>query len=355
MARELGLGKSTVTNIVNVLEGRNLVRLVESGQSGPSGGRRPLVLAINARYGYILGLEIQTDFFKAVAVDLQGEVAFSLSQPFVPSKEGLASAFAEVLRIVKPKLRKIGMPLIGVGLGVPGIINPEDGIIVQSNPLGIWEPVDFYHKISGLLDVPVMIENDAKCCCWGELASRKTERHASFAFVLGEFRKGRTSGQDYWGSAIGIGLVLDGKVRHGESFSAGEFQSILWGPGNSGQFSLGDAESRRVREDPVVRSKMIRELCLHVAFLVNTLNLGCVVIGGDIAAYKDEIVEALRAEIRRNWSYSNEVECAIEFAALGDLAVAYGATGMFLERIFSIPESVDGEGPGASAKISLLG
>ena len=355
MARELALGKSTITNIVNALERRNLVRLVESGQSGSSGGRRPLVLAINASYGYILGLEIQTDFFKAVATDLQGEVIFSYSQPFVVSKKGLATTFAEALRIVKPKLRGIGMSLIGVGLGIAGIVDPVDGIVVQSNPLRIRSPVRFYEDISGLLDVPVMIENDADCCCWGELASRKTERHGSFAFVLGEFRKGRTSGQDYWGAAVGMGLVLDGKVRHGEAFSAGEFKSILWEEGNSGQFSLGDVESRRIKEDPVVRSKVIRELCVHVAFLVNALNLSCVVIGGDLTSYKDEIIGVLRSEIQRNWSYANKVECAIEFAALGDLAVAYGAAGMFLERIFSIPDSVDGATSGASARIDILG
>jgi len=341
MSRELGLSKSTVTNIVSSLEKRDLVRLVESGQSGPAGGRRPLVLAINARYGYILGLEIQTEFFKAVGTDLQGEVVFSHSQSMAFAGKGIAEIFAEVLRALKPALRKVGLPLIGVGLGVAGIINQAEGIIVQSNPLGVGSRTEFYKEIAGLLDVPVMIENDANCCCWGELAFRKTERHGSFIFVLGEFRKGRTSGQDYWGTAIGTGLVLDGKVRHGDGFSAGEYKSILWKEGNSNQFSLSDSEVKRVKEDPAVRSRIIRELCAHVAFMVNALNLTCVVVGGEISVYKDEIVETLREEIRRNWSYDDEVDCAIEFAALGEMAVAYGAAGMFLERFFSIPGSVD--------------
>jgi predicted NBD/HSP70 family sugar kinase len=353
MARELGLGKSTITNIVNSLEQRDLVRLVESGQSGPSGGRRPDVLAINARCGCILGLEIQTEFFKAVATDLQGEVVFSHSQPMSFGGKGIAAIFSEVLRNLKPALRKIGLPLIGVGLGVAGIVDDSAGVILQSNPLGILKRTRFYDEIAGLLDVPVMIENDANCCCWGELVFRKTERHGSFAFVLGEFRKGRTSGQDYWGVACGLGLVLDGKVRHGEGFSAGEFKSILWKESNSGQFSLDDVESRRVKEDPAVRSKIIRELCAHVAFLVNTLNLSCIVFGGEMAAYKDEIVDVLRAEVQRNWSYEDEVECAIEFAALGEMAVAYGAAGMFLERFFSIPDSVDSGRDGAQARIKI--
>jgi predicted NBD/HSP70 family sugar kinase len=354
MARELGLGKSTITNIVSSLEKRDLVRLVESGQPGPSGGRPPRVLAINARYGYILGLEIQTEFYKAVATDIQGEVVFSRSQTMSFGGKGIAEIFSEVTRTLRPRLRKIALPLIGVGLGVAGIVDSRSGVIVQSNPLGIIKKTRFYDEIAGLLDVPVMIENDANCCCWGELAFRKVERHGSFVFVLGEFRKGRTSGQDYWGVAVGMGLVLDGKVRHGDGFSAGEFKSILWDPANSGQFSLDDLESRRVKEDPVVRSKVIRELCAHVAFLVNTLNLDCVVIGGEMAAYKDEIVEVLRAEIKRNWSYLDEVGCAIEFAALGEMAVAYGAAGMFLERFFSIPDSVDSADSGDAAYAGII-
>jgi predicted NBD/HSP70 family sugar kinase len=355
MARELCLGKSTITNVVSRLERRNLVRLVESGQSGPSGGRKPRLLAINARYGCILGIEIQTELYKAVATDLQGAIVYSRSAPLSFGHSGIPALFARIVREVEPELREVGLPLIGVGLGLAGVVDCDAGVIRRSNPLGIEGSLEFHRGIEGLLDVPVAIENDANCCCWGELAFRKTERHDNFAFVLGEFRKGRTTGQDYWGVAIGLGLVLGGKVRHGEGFSAGEFKSILWEDGNGGQFSLGDAESRRVKEDPAVRARIVRELCGHVAFLVNALNLDCVVIGGEIAAYKDEIVGVLREEIRRNWSYSNEVDCSIEFAALGEMAVAYGAAGMFLERFFSIPDSVECGDGGGCARIGIPG
>lgn len=343
LARDLGLSKSTLTNIVNALIARDLVHEVEAGQSGQRVGRPPQVLEINARYGCILGLEIQTELCKAVATDFKGEVILSDSRPLDMAGKGVSTAFAEVVRTFLPKLRDTGLPLRGVGLGAAGIIDPWSGTIIQSNPLGVVSPLRFYDEIAGILDVPVAIENDANCCSWGELAFHKTDRHRSFAFVLGEFRKGRTEGSEYWGPAVGMGLVLDGRVRHGEGFSAGEFQSILWEEGNRGQFSLGDADSAKVKDESALRAAVIRELCAHVAFLVNTLNLTCVVFGGEMARYREEISSCLRAEIRRNWSYPNEVECAIEFASLGELAVAYGAAGMFLERFFSIPGAVPGD------------
>lgn len=118
----------------------------------------------------------------------------------------------------------------------------------------------------------------------GELAYRVTrtmvEHYGNFVFVLGELRKGQTVGSEYWGIAVGLRFVLNGKVHYGEGFSAGEFQSILWKDANHGQFSISDEDSRRITSDPGILSKVIDELSAHIAFLVNTLNLTCVVIGG---------------------------------------------------------------------------
>ena len=337
ISRELGMGKSTVTKIVQSLLKRNLVHAVRGGRSGPSGGRTPTHLMINRQYGHILGVEIQTDFYKAVAINLLGEVIFSDSEP-IGFADGIVSTFARVMESLKEKTGGIGLPLIGVGVGVAGIIDPSQGVIEQSNPLNVTRDVRFYDEVKNLLDVPVLIENDANCCCWGELAFRKTERHGNFVFVLGELRKGQTVGTEYWGIAVGLGFVLNGKVHYGEGFSAGEFQSILWKDGNHGQFSISDEDSRRITTDPSILAKAIDELSAHIAFLVNTLNLTSVVIGGQIARYRDQLVASLNDAIQQNWSYTNKVDCAIEFATLGDMAVAYGAAGMFLERFFSIPE-----------------
>jgi len=353
IARELGLGKSTVTNIVAALMKRNLVKRVKAGESGPAGGRRPTHLMVNGRYGYILGIEIQTDHYTAVAADMLGEVIRSDSGSMRFDTD-IVSTFQDVTARLRASTRSISLPLIGIGVGTAGIIDPHKGIIRKSNPLNIREPVDFYRAIASRQEVPVLIENDAKCCCWGELAFKKTERHANFMFVLGEFRAGRTVKSGYWGIAVGFAFVLNGRVHYGDDFSAGEFQSILWKEPNQGQFSLSDAAARRIRKDRAVLLKVLRELCAHIALLVNMLNLTCVVFGGEISAYRAEVTKILREEIRRNWSYDNAVDCAIEFATLGDKAVAYGAAGMFLERFFSIPDFVDSTEHKIASKIGAF-
>ena len=338
LTRELGLVKSTVSRIVSDLLEQGLVREVAEATRKKGVGRKPLHLEINEQYGHILGLEIQTDFFNAVLINLRGDVVQTWSDSISGARRDVASTFLDIMKRLRRPLRKNQVPLVGVGVALAGIVDQENGVIMQSNPLNITEPVHFIRSIKNKVNIPVLVENDANCCCWGELAFRRTSRHKNFLFILGEFRTGETGSNAYWGIAIGLGLVLDGRVYHGSSFSAGEFQSILWKPDNKGQFSITDDEARRIKEDDAITHRAFGELASHVAFLVNTLNLTNVVFGGEISDYKETLQPMVNAEIQKNWSYPSEVRCTIDFSSLGKDAVAYGAAGMFLESIFSIPE-----------------
>jgi len=354
LTRELGLVKSTVSRIVTMLMERGLVREVGTPVSKTGVGRKPVHLEINEQYGHILGLEIQTDFFNAVLINLRGDVVQTWSGEVAASGKDAADIFLEVMKRLRRNLRKSRVPLIGIGVALAGIVDQQNGVIVQSNPLNITEPVGFIDRITEKVNVPVIVDNDANCCCWGELAFRRTSRHRNFLFVLGEFRTGETGNNLYWGIAIGLGLVLDGKVYHGSSFSAGEFQSIMWTPGNEGQLSITDAEARRIKEDQAVMMRAFRELAAHVAFLVNTLNLTNVVFGGEIGEYKDTLAPIVEAEIQKNWSYPTYVDCTVDFSLLGKDAVAYGAAGMFLESLFAIPQVFSNPGSATASKVSVI-
>jgi predicted NBD/HSP70 family sugar kinase len=355
LARELGLVKSTVSRIAGMLLEQGIVRETSEKQARTGVGRKPVLLEINERYGTIIGLEIQPDFYNAVAINLRGEVLHTWSGAIALSGKDLVTAFLEIMESLTPWVDGSGSPLLGVGVAVAGIVDQHRGIIVQSNPLNVTEPVHFIRDVKDRMEVPVILENDANCCCWGELASRKTSRHNNFLFVLGEFRTGETESNLYWGIAIGLGIVLNGSVYHGASYSAGEFQSILWKQGNDGQFSLSNEEARRIKDDESLMTSALEELSSHVAFLVNTLNLTGVVFGGEITEYKEKLVPILESEIRKNWSYPNRVECSIDFSAFDKQAVAYGAAGMFLESVFTIPELFSRSGATARSRVSVIG
>jgi predicted NBD/HSP70 family sugar kinase len=354
LARELSLVKSTVSRITSLLLEQGLV--LESPEKAETTrvGRKPVFLHINERYGSVVGIEIQPDFYHAVAIDLHGHVEKRWSGKLPIIGSGVENEFLEIMNPIYEWLEVSGTSLLGVGVAVAGIVDQSRGTVLQSNPLSAHRPLPFVKNVADRVPAPAIVENDANCGCWGELASRKNDRQSNFVFVLGEFRTGETEQESYWGIAIGLGIVLKGEVYHGSSYSAGEFQSILWRSGNRGQLSIPDEEIRRIKDDPEIMERALREVCSHVAFLVNTLNLTGVVFGGEIARFQEQLVPMLDAEVQRNWAYPNTVEYRVDFSPFEELAIAYGAAGMFLESLFSIPELFPGSQTTARSEVSVL-
>lgn len=354
LARELGLVKSTVSRITSLLLEQGIIREVAEKTVTTGAGRRPVLLRVNEQYGTIVGVEIQPDFYHAVAIDLHGHLVHRWSGTLGRSGKSIDTKFLDIMEQILEWLEAAGSTLIGVGVALAGIIDQNSGTIFQSNPLNVLEPVQFLRAVQDSVPAPVVLENDANCGCWGELVSRRTARQRNFLFVLGEFRAGEAERESYWGIAVGLGIVLKGEVYHGSSFSAGEFQSILWQQGNRGQLSISDGEVRRIKDDPEIMERALHEVCAHVAFLINTLNLTGVVFGGEITDYKHLIVPLLEEEVQKNWSYPNHVSYTVDFSPFNELAVAYGAAGMCLESMFSYHKFLPGTPDSPRSKVSVF-
>jgi predicted NBD/HSP70 family sugar kinase len=160
----------------------------------------------------------------------------------------------------------------------------------------------------------------------------------NFIFVIGECRSlaGSTSIPNYL--AVGMGIVLDGRVFHGDSGRVGEFMSVFRTEGRVNQFSPSDEDARRIETDPDIRREVFRELSLNVAFLAHTLDIGTVCLGGGVQKYEEELVAALRQAGRQGTTVPLERDFEVFFSPYGDNVVAYGAAGLALEGLFRIPK-----------------
>jgi len=103
------------------------------------------------------------------------------------------------------------------------------------------------------------------------------------------------------------------------------------------QFSISDDQAKLFLQDDEVDRLIGREVAFHVAFLITTLNLEKVVIGGPVELIADEMIAEIRQRIIDNWAYPEPIRCDFAVSRLGDKAVAYGAAGMFLEHLFTVP------------------
>lgn len=136
--------------------------------------------------------------------------------------DGPEALIRTIVALVEGVVDDHDLDLDRVGLGVPGTVDPVHGVLRTAPNLGIGdEPVAVAALVgtgladAGLGDVEVRVDNDVN------VAAR------------GEWRHGAAVGHDdvlavWWGTGIGGGLVLDGRVRTGTSGSAGEIGHTLY-------------------------------------------------------------------------------------------------------------------------------
>lgn len=342
IARVLGLDKSTVSSIVNDLINLGLICETREGSAGPQGGRKPVHITLNGGFGCVLGIELRPESYTAVGVDLNGEVVFSKFEKMRIAGSDLKATVLDIVDRVDIDRQRCGLRLLGIGVGLSGVVNPYTGVVRFSIPLKLEDPINLYEEMEGLFQVPFLVENDANACAWGELAFHRHREMRDFIFCLVEFRDIDRSEVIHEKTAVGFGIAIGGAVHYGHEFSAGEFRSIYRGPGHLGQFALSREEAFRIEEDPEVMERFVRELSRHVALFVNTFNLSHVFLGGSMDFEGSSVRDILAAEIEQNWPYPNPVSTQIGYSSLRERAVAFGAAGMVLERMFADIELVKG-------------
>ena len=335
VAKRLGLDKSTVTVEVAQLIEQGVVTELPQGPSGKYGGRKPTPLVINKDYGYIIGIAIQSGHYSAVAVNLAGEILEVKEEDDLITRDNLDLSVQAIYWEFKSRLAAYPGTILGVGLGVGGLINPTDGTVRFSVPLKITEPVNVVESLSKKLNIPFFIENNANCCAWGELAFHKNTELKNMLFALIEFRQALVPHVEYGGVGVGFGIVLNGKVHYGSNNFAGEFRSVLCTENNGIQVSCSKEELRQILQNPAVFEKFVNELARNIAMLVNTLDCDSIFIGGDIEDSGLDVCRMLEKAIQDNWMYPVQRDIKIQYSSMGAEAVAYGAAGMLLNRLFA--------------------
>jgi len=332
----LQLDKSTITKIVGTLIGAKLVQEGSEGEAGPAGGRKPVSLTIKEGFGCFLGLEVQTERYQACLIDPMGGIIASHTELVDFSHKDIRSIILEAVSESKRRFEKIHAPLLGIGVGLAGIIDSDRGIIQGSIPLSVHESMDIVGSLGPLLAIPLKLENDARCCCWGELVRKRFSTPDDFLFLLGEFRKEASGDALPGGIGVGMAFVINDTVYRGKDGSAGEFRSVFRSSPTKSQFSLPDSVVRSAETSSGNFELVARELGKNVGLLVNLLDLRRIVVGGAFER-KEGIRHVILEEVLANSAYPDGNRCEIALSELGDLAVAYGAAAMLLNRLFSEP------------------
>lgn len=353
VARESGLSPSTVTAIVAELFDQGFLLEADTGERrAPAAiGRPGTLLAVNPSAGYVVGIKVAAETVTVTLTDLAAEPLTTDTLPRAAHLEADATAdmLASAVEMVAASAGVDRHRLLGVGIGVPGVVDPDSGRVTKS-PLLEWGSYDIVGLVSDRTGLPVHIDNDVNTLTIAEQLFGAGRSHAHFIVVT-------------VGRGIGMGAVLSGVLYRGVHGGAGELGHVAVAPdgpacwcGRRGCLESIAAEPALVREVLAATGHLIQpgdlgaaaardgrvarilghagaEVGRSVANVVAVLDPDLVVVGGEGVrlggAFLGPMREALEAAQEEG---QREIEVVVE--PWGDEAWARGAATLVLRELF---------------------
>lgn len=280
---------------------------------------------------FSIGVDLGGTNLRIAAVTNDGQLLekITLGVRIIAGRDQVINEMCDAIQLLSAKYNASGR-LLGVGIGVPGIIDMATGTLRKSANLPGWEEYPVRAEIERRLDAHVILENDANVAAMGEQWLGAARGVPNMAVVT-------------LGTGIGGGIVLHGKIWHGMNGMAGEFGHVTLEPegpvcgcGNRGcaeQYASASSITRMARQaiasgeapslaraassDPEFGAKSIYNLAIQgdeharrifrsfgrylgilLAGLVNILNLDMFVIGGGVSSAWDAFAPNMFEELR---------------------------------------------------------
>jgi len=315
---------------------------------------------------YVVGVDLGGTNVRAALVDRQGRILEEARRPSLAesSAEETLTAIHDAVADVLGRHNVHARQVVGIGIGLPGIMDSETGVVFWSPNFPAWKDVAVPPAVGTPLSLPTYILNDARCAALGELQ-------------FGAGRGARHMVMITLGTGIGGAFVVDGRLLLGPNGSIGEVGHMTIDPngprcgcGNFGcweQWCARDAiieralrlvqrgratrMLERVAEPGEITPQLIAEAAgegdalarevmeetafyvgVGVANLINMLNPEIFVIGGGIAQAGEVLFEPLKRTVRARAVALQQRTARILPAELGDNAGVMGAVVLALQR-----------------------
>jgi predicted NBD/HSP70 family sugar kinase len=244
VARDLGLTKSTLSNVVGDLLADNLIVERELENAPSRVGRPGIMIGLNASGAFFLGAEIAVGTLKVTALDLTAKQVGLVTRS-LPNGATPQSTFAQLKRMVAELIGQLPVnpEIKGMCVGLPGFVD-TDGVLLHAPHLG-WGDVHALDELQSLFRWPVIVDNDANLWAFGEWYLNKPLRNRQVALVS-------VSG------GVGCGFISDGRIVRGAHGLAGEIGHIVVNQKSDGLISEPVTWERVVDKDALLDAYRVR-------------------------------------------------------------------------------------------------
>jgi predicted NBD/HSP70 family sugar kinase len=199
LAQETGLAKPTVSELVAELIDEGLLAENGHGPSGEGGGKRPRLVKFVPTARNVIGISLSEERAEGALAFLDGRIV-ARHQVELHGAQG-DDVIARLADVINGLLAQLDAPLLCIGIGVPGVVNSDRGIVSHTARLG-WYNVPLASILSELYSVPVYVANNTELAALGQFVFGPAGEMDSLATVL-------VSG------GVGVGMVVNGTAYHG--------------------------------------------------------------------------------------------------------------------------------------------
>ncbi|MFC5651874.1 ROK family protein [Paenibacillus solisilvae] len=353
ISERTGLNKATVSSLIQDLIDSHLVVDIGPGQS--SGGRKPYLLLFNSRAGYAIGIDLGVNYIRGILTDLEGAVIAEQELPLRTHEvDTVQQQLFSCINKLKTVIPESPYGLVGIGIGVPGLVDEKGSILYAPNLA--WKHIPLQKTIEEHFGVPVTIDNEANAGAQGEQ----------------RFGAGRGIANQIYvsvGIGIGTGIILNKELYKGAAGFSGELGHLSIDVngkqcrcGNQGCWelyasekalleqaeSLGYTELEALIDAAENGDERVRAL-FHsigewlgagIANIVNVFNPDVVIIGNRMSRAEAWIGSAARETVAKRSLGQLHERLRILFAELNDQSAVRGAAYYAISHFFIKIKSV---------------
>jgi predicted NBD/HSP70 family sugar kinase len=322
----IDLSRASVTQIIKQLIKKGYV--YEKGTGESKGGRKPSYLEFNANAKNIIVFDwhLKTLFLTDLNSDIIYSKAVLLNNIMNPAEfsEKIARAVDEMIKVQKLDIKKI----IGLGLVMPGIIDPVDGIAMLLAEQD-WRNVDLKNMIENITGINTILGSDSNMLALGEFMYGVGSEEKDFVLL------------DIEDAGIGSALILNGQGQRGSNNMSGEIGHVSLdtkGPKCScGRNGCIEAFLKEVLKKKT--SSWKKEAAYYIGFaasiIINVLDPRIIVLSGSVIDKGgEELVSIIRDLTLENILKAEKRDVRIEKSSLGQFGRIKGVCGLIYEKNF---------------------
>ncbi|MCG8501176.1 MAG: ROK family protein [Firmicutes bacterium] len=311
LSKVTGLNKATITSQIAVLLNDRIV--IETTFDKSTGGRKPILLSLNTRAAYAIGIDVDREHIHFLLTDLEGNVI---------TKQCMGmdtTSFESTKKVLKEKIQSLidstpcsAYGVVGIGIGIHGMVDKNEKITFATHSK--WKNVDLKDYLRTAFNIPVFIDNNTNFCTYAEKTFYVNDSNLVCLTTS---------------TGIGLGIVIDNVLYKGLHGFAGEIGHMIieadgkqCGCGSKGCWELYASEKaflenlsaeknletcslREVKQwigqkDAVtleLLKKLSKYLSIGINNIINIFNPETIIINSQLISMYPEMIRRIESEL----------------------------------------------------------